>query len=59
MEITRAEAVLLVKKQMDVVSHKPLGQWKGAVHYGYLELRELLDYLYGGPPKDPSEELLK
>lgn len=26
-------------------------------HFGKVELRVLLDYLYGGEPKEPSEQL--
>lgn len=32
---------------------------KEAIGYGYQELRELLDFIYEGPPKENYERLVK
>jgi hypothetical protein len=54
---TREEVVHLIKNQFDGAT--PVYAQKLPWHYGYLELRELLDFIYDGPPTKPEEELNK
>lgn len=59
---TRKEAVELIKKQFTegrpedktFFGKRPKGN---QFHYGRQELRDLLDYIYGGPPSNESEEI--
>lgn len=48
---TREKAVELINKQLDsnYPAYKP--------HYGREELRELMDFIYGGKPTCESEEI--
>jgi hypothetical protein len=50
---TRADAVALINRQLD--EEKPAG---GCYHYGLLELRELMDYIYEGLPASKAEMLI-
>lgn len=57
---TRAAVVRYIEARWG--EEKPLipDQHHGGEHshrYGLCNLRDLLDYLYGGPPKNKSEEL--
>ena len=66
---TRAEAVELIKRQLEgpdqdvetpdnkTVEYRR--QKGGMWHYGRQDLRELLDFIYGGAPTDPSEIIPK
>ena len=52
--ISRKEIVIKVKEQMgDHKKSKGYSSW----HYGYVELRELLDYIYGEEPTIEEEKL--
>lgn len=51
---TREEVADLIRKQMHW-SYKR--QKKQKMHYGWVELRELMDFLYGGPPTNKEQEL--
>ena len=52
---TRKEVVELIGRQMD---RGPARREKPTCwHYGIVELRELLDFIYGGPPENEDEEL--
>lgn len=42
-----------IESQMDNTTNPP----KEAHHYGYVELRALLDMLYDGPPQRKEEEI--
>lgn len=62
----RAEVVELLKKQLHGPRlHEPrryvtvvdAREKCMQTHYGIQELRELLDFIYGGPPIDDSERL--
>lgn len=48
---TRAEVADFLDKQELTEREKP--RW----HYGKQELRDLLDFIYGGPPASEDEEL--
>lgn len=55
---TREEAANLIYRQFDATAptsedYGPKVCW----HYGRLELRELLDFIYGGPPARKAEEI--
>lgn len=52
---TRKEAVELAKSQLNDFNRKDKQYW----HYGYVELRELLDFIYESEPKDNDEKLIK
>lgn len=57
---TRAEAAALIKKQLnnDIGATTTIsGRDKYCRHYGLQELRELMDFIYEGEPKDVSEEV--
>ena len=47
--ITRQQAVRLINSHLDIGIR---AEQKEAYHYGRMELRVLLDLIYGGPP-DP------
>lgn len=48
----RAQAVKFILEQLD---GKRESAGKRAWHYGRCELRDALDFIYGGPPKSPPE----
>lgn len=52
--ISRKEAAALVRRQLSVENDKceDIGAW----HYGRIELRELLDAIYG-PPQNEDEKI--
>lgn len=66
---TREEAVALIKKQMDDGPQTDISELvkkpssfsvhnvpaKGCTHYGTLELRELMDFIYEGKPASEKE----
>lgn len=47
---TRSFVATVVKLQFDGNSPANIGSRKTAWHYGKVEVRELLDVIYGGPP---------
>ena len=51
---SRAEAARLAEEFMDTEA-KPEGAltW----HFGYVELRKLMDFIYDGPPNNESENI--
>lgn len=51
----RVQVVALVKQQL--ANESPAQEIKSQVFYGKVELRELLDFIYGGPPEIEEEEL--
>ena len=52
---TRREFVEFITYQRDRNNTREKG---GAWHYGVVELRELADFLYDGPPTEHVEKLL-
>lgn len=58
---TREEVVAFIVKQIreDCQGGRPKGPPNGtwAYHYGQQDLRELLDFLYGGEPLNEAERL--
>ena len=52
----RHQAVAFIKKQLDH-SYEPTMNKGDRVHYGKVELRELMDFIYGGPPQSKRERL--
>lgn len=53
----RSEAVALINRQFE--RETPAADAKHSKHYyGVQELRELLDFIYGGPPAGDREELV-
>jgi hypothetical protein len=50
----RKEAVSLIRKHLEKGLHV---SEKECHHYGRVELRMLLDFLYGGPPKHDDEKI--
>lgn len=60
---TRAEVAAFVNAQLGALPsahhlNPPRQRGKEAWHYGRVELRALVDYLYGGPPASREEEIL-
>ena len=57
---TREEVAEFVRKQMHW-SYKGQDREqyckKYCTHYGWVELKELMDFLYGGPPTNKEQEL--
>lgn len=53
---TREETVKKVHSDMEDADDAYFNL-KKAVHYGYVELRSLMDFLYGGEPKTEAEKL--
>ena len=51
---SRKEVAKLIEDQM---YRGPSNSDKNHFHYGYVELRELMDFIYGGPPTCKEEEL--
>ena len=54
-KISRIEAVKMVNDHLDHGTRRP----KAAHHYGRVEIRELLDAIYGLPNLKKLEELIK
>ncbi len=65
---TRAEAAALARRQLQDSPDTSGGYYKGKTlidgrekgnqhHYGKQELRELLDFIYGGPPENDDERV--
>lgn len=55
----RREVAAFILEQMKAPWHKPSDPTKnGAWHYGKVELRELMDFIYG-PLTDPQDALGK
>lgn len=54
----RSDVVNLIRLQLDNKTKAREGKIGGQWHYGTQELRELLDFIYGEPPKDDTEILL-
>ena len=50
----REKAVELIQNQFDFQYET---EQKAAWHYGKMELRALLDAIYGGPPANQTEKL--
>ncbi len=57
-QTSRQEAVNFIRNQMrgGNINRREKGS---AITYGYQELRELLNFLYGGPPNENYERLVK
>jgi hypothetical protein len=55
---TREAAVKFITNQLDY-DYQCGREKAGAVHYGLQDLRELMDFIYGGPPQTSAEELTK
>ena len=61
---TRVECVKKLKSLMDDLSIEPIpndkfgGRLKEAHHFGYVELRHFLDWMYDGEPKSEDERLM-
>lgn len=53
---TRFEVARFIEKQMDWKNNK-LIEKGGRHHYGWMELRELMDFIYGGEPD--HDEMLR
>ena len=51
---TREEAVKLIEDQIE---DRKCSRGKGAVHYGKQELRELMDFIYGGEPENDDQKI--
>ena len=51
---SRAEAAALVQRQLE---NNKRGLNVYAHHYGRMELRELLDFIYEGEPKSDAERI--
>lgn len=54
--LTRAQVVKFIDRQINHPAPKTIGK-HGKQHYGKQELKQLLDAIYGAPPKCPAEEL--
>lgn len=54
---TRAKAAEFAKRQFESDYNPTLVPGKGPWHYGKVEIRELLDFIYGGPPRSKRERL--
>ena len=56
---TRKESVKFIKKQFGTDKYFPeCSREKGEhFHYGKQELRELMDFIFIGPPKSKDEEI--
>ena len=55
---TREEAAAFARQQLLDVA-PTAREKKGAHHYGLQELRDLLDFIYEGPPLTPAQEITK
>jgi hypothetical protein len=54
---TREETVLYIKGIMDDKYDLPVP--KGRWHFGYVELRMLLDYIYKSEPENDKQRLVR
>jgi hypothetical protein len=52
---TREEAARYIERQLDYKSGYTVSVTKECWHYGKCELRDLLDFVYDGPPTSPQE----
>lgn len=52
---SRVDVVALINTQLEGLT--TASRSKTASHYGKVELRELLDFVYGGPPRSKREKL--
>ena len=50
----RREAVRMIERQL---SGEQESSRYSLFHYGIVELRDLMDFIYGGPPKIKQDEL--
>ena len=56
---TREESARFIESQLDFLSEYECKRDKnGCHHYGWQELRELMDFIYCGKPKTKIEELI-
>ena len=55
---SREEAVTLIQAQLEYGNAVLKEQKKRAFHYGYIELRELLNFIYESEPKKENEKLI-
>lgn len=53
----RAQVVALIKEQLTLGEAPASCPEKWPLLYGKVELRELLDFIYGGPPEIKEEEI--
>lgn len=53
----RKEAARFVEAQLD--GSRDCTRNKNRYHYGRQDLRDLLDFIYRGPPETPDEEIRK
>lgn len=53
--LTRAEAVRLIEYQLN--DTKDSEAKPNTYHYGRVELRALMDMIYGGPPQSEEEKI--
>lgn len=56
MNKTREEVARFIEAQFDSEETPP---GKGAGHYGRVELMLLMDFLFGGPPNEPEDNLFR
>lgn len=54
---TRAEVAAFVSQQMEEQPDELYRRKRSKSHYGKQELKDLLDFLYDGPPKTEEEKL--
>jgi len=54
-QLSRRDAVNVVRRQLN--GDSPAAMRKSCWHYGKVELRELLDAIYGGPPTRKDQYL--
>ena len=54
---SREEAARFIEYQFDESRNYHCRRPKGHVHYGLQELRELMDFIYGGEPKTEEENI--
>lgn len=54
---TRAEAARFAESQFIFGGAQPRPEKGGFHHYGKQDVRQLLDYIYGRPPKNDAERL--
>jgi hypothetical protein len=52
---TREEVARYIERQFDYTSGYQVSVRKEEWHYGKCELRDLLDFIFGGPPTSPEE----
>jgi hypothetical protein len=54
---TRAEVAAFINKQMDAETDPPAGK-PNSWHYGVVDLRQLMDFVFDGIPASKEEEIL-